>query len=160
MEWLLSKWSISSKGGRTQRTREIEVFMVYVWVERWWSGGVEWMRVRCLMLVVFSPMLHEYARASRFIARREPSVLTSILIFWSYFVLKSSGVFNYSSLLLLDSWTELRASIIVLATVEWLYIPFALSSVEHGLILLDILWYGLLCPNDWCCKHQIKDHGM
>ena len=42
---------------------EVMLFMVYVGK---WSGGVEWslqwMRVRCLMLVVFGPMMHKCAR--------------------------------------------------------------------------------------------------
>ena len=65
------------------------------------------------------------------------------------YLLVSSIILLYCCL---DSWTELRASIIVLAIVEWLYIPFALSSIAHGIILLDILWYGLPRPNDWCAN--------
>ena len=65
------------------------------------------------------------------------------------YLLVSSIILLYCCL---DSWKELRASIIVLAIVEWLYIPFTLSSIAHGIILLDILWYGLPRPNDWCAN--------
>jgi hypothetical protein len=48
-----------------------------------------------------------------------------VLIFWSAFEVKSSIIFFYCCL---DSWTVLLSSIIVLAIVQSLYIPFALSS--------------------------------
>ena len=53
------------------------------------------------------------------------------------YLLVSSIILLYCCL---DSWTALLSSIIVLATVESLYIPvYSFCAGTHGLILLDIL---------------------
>ncbi|TKW31080.1 hypothetical protein SEVIR_2G081400v4 [Setaria viridis] len=44
----------------------------------------------------------------------------------------------------LDSWTTLRSSIIVLATVESLFIPFVLSSIAHCLLVRFWMLLGMV----------------
>nr|TKW14488.1 hypothetical protein SEVIR_5G171400v2 [Setaria viridis] len=44
----------------------------------------------------------------------------------------------------LDTWTALRSSIIVLAIVESLFIPFALSSIAHCLLMIFWMLHGMV----------------
>ncbi|RCV25378.1 hypothetical protein SETIT_5G161700v2 [Setaria italica] len=44
----------------------------------------------------------------------------------------------------LDSWTTLCSSIIVLATVESLFIPFAMSSIAHCLLVTFWMLLGMV----------------
>ena len=109
------------------------------------SVVVFWLSIRCWMNAPGVP-LYSTKRAS------------FMLIIWRSkpYRQKEPSRRSLQLSLLTVAWTA-GWRIIILATVEWLYIPFALSSIAHGRILLDILWYGLPRPNDWCCKHQIKD---
>ena len=81
-----------------QRTSETVVFMVYL--GKWSDGGV----VSSVDVLVVHESAVSNARL-RFcffalIEQEEPSRASFVLIFWNAFVLKSSGVFNYSLLLL------------------------------------------------------------
>ena len=97
---------ITTNGGWFSECFWDHVFMVYVWVESWWSGW--WMRVSVwgfgVMLRWFCPWAFDdewMHLASRFIARRErPSCLSSegeSLIVWRSL---RGEVFSYSFLLL------------------------------------------------------------
>ncbi|RCV34924.1 hypothetical protein SETIT_7G197100v2 [Setaria italica] len=44
----------------------------------------------------------------------------------------------------LDTWTALRSSIIVLDTVESLFIPFALSSIAYCLLVIFRMLLGMV----------------
>ncbi|RCV06365.1 hypothetical protein SETIT_1G157200v2 [Setaria italica] len=44
----------------------------------------------------------------------------------------------------LDTWTALRSSIIVQATVEALFIPFALSSITHCILVIFWMLLGMV----------------
>ena len=129
---------------------------VCVWVESWWSGW--WMRVRLRWLssLFFDDFLIELLIRCRMnelgVSIYSTEGVSFMLIIWRSepYRLKETSRLSIQLSLLTVAWTPGRR-MIVLATVEWLYIPFALSFIAH------ILWYGLPRPNDWCCKHQIKD---
>jgi hypothetical protein len=85
--------------------------------------------------------------ASPLIDQEESSGASFVLIFWSAFEAKSSIILFYYCL---DSWTVPLSSIIVLATVQSLYIPFVLSSdaLSSRVFFGFSSWDGLPRPND------------
>jgi hypothetical protein len=118
----------------------------------WESGEVA--SVEVLLVVVVVPNIagcsdgDECMRlASPLIDQEESSGASFVLIFWSAFKTKSSIILFYCCL---DSWTVPLSSIIVLAIVRSLYIPFALSSdaLSSCVFFGFSSWDGLPRPND------------
>jgi hypothetical protein len=110
---------------------------------------VQWCRMRCRM---HAPGFSSYRAGRVFWSVLHAYLLASfVLIFWSAWEAKSSIIFFYCCL---DSWTVPLSSIIVLAIVQSLYIPFAMSSNSHSRVFLDFSGYGLPHPND--CKYQSR----
>nr|TKW22585.1 hypothetical protein SEVIR_4G238400v2 [Setaria viridis] len=58
----------------------------------------------------------------------------------------------------LDNWTALCSLIIVLATVESLFIPFALSSIAHYLLLTFWMLLDVLFTSVPASQHYMRQH--